>query len=158
TEKALTLGGKKVPNVWEPSMRFGLVTLPEKDGARAAKPKRLTYSPFGETNNVCIRLDGQELLFGDLPVRDPRGNLLRVTFLEGHLAGEWQDRDVRLGMAPWGRPFEGRKSVWIYNEQQVVVTQTVEIVSGAQSRLLDTCLIRYDLENRDTRAHKVGLR
>jgi hypothetical protein len=40
----------------------------------------------------------------------------------------------------------------------VQVTQTVEIVAGDQSRLLDTCLVLYRLENLDQRPHDVGLR
>jgi hypothetical protein len=48
----------------------------------------------------------------------------------------------------------------------VRVTQTVEIIPGEPieispgryQRLMDTCLVRYELENRDRRAHKVGIR
>jgi hypothetical protein len=38
------------------------------------------------------------------------------------------------------------------------VTQEVEIVAGEQSRRLDTCLVRYLIENQDTREHPVGIR
>src|SRR3954454_15390006 len=38
------------------------------------------------------------------------------------------------------------------------MTQLVDLVAGEQTRLLDTCLVRYQVENRDTQAHTVGLR
>jgi hypothetical protein len=40
----------------------------------------------------------------------------------------------------------------------VQVTQTVEVVPGEQSRLLDTCLVRYLIENNDEQPHTIGLR
>jgi hypothetical protein len=39
-----------------------------------------------------------------------------------------------------------------------MVIQTVEVVAGGQSGHRDTCLVRYRLENKDTRPHTVGLR
>jgi hypothetical protein len=39
----------------------------------------------------------------------------------------------------------------------VIVTQVVEVVRG-KTNVLDTCLVRYQLENRDSVPHKVGLR
>jgi hypothetical protein len=142
--------------IWEPSMRFGLVALPAKDGLHGAKPKRLTFEEAGETNNTCVRLDGKEWLFGETPYRfldGPPSNIKEKPCL-----GRWQERDVRLGTTATGRQREGRKSVWIFDDQKILVTQTVEIVPGAQSSLLDTCLVRYDLENKDGVAHEVGLR
>ena len=38
------------------------------------------------------------------------------------------------------------------------MTQFVEVVPGEQSRLLDTCLVRYVIENQDGAAHTVGIR
>src|SRR5262249_8610896 len=50
--------------------------------------------------------------------------------------------------------------------EQIVATQIVEITPGEPvevtphvfKRLLDTCVVRYKIENRDARPHKVGLR
>ena len=52
----------------------------------------------------------------------------------------------------------GKRSVWSYSEEQIDVTQTVELVPGPQSGRLDTCLVRYRIDNRDRRPHTVGLR
>ena len=41
---------------------------------------------------------------------------------------------------------------------KVSFTQIVEIVPGEQSQLLDTCLVRYVIENQDDKPHRVGLR
>jgi hypothetical protein len=130
-------------------MRFGLVMLKEEDPKHPGRSKRLTFEEQGTTNNAVVRLDGNEWLFGDRPFRPLTGQALRENW-----PGRWLNQDVPLTNSPGG----GRKSVWVYDEPKVYVTQTVEIVPGAQSGLLDTCLVRYRLENKDTKTHKVGLR
>ena len=57
-----------------------------------------------------------------------------------------------------GRPRDGLASSWLLPVGKLKVTQEAEIVAGTQSRRLDTCLVRYTLENRDTRSHRVGIR
>src|SRR5207248_6516282 len=52
----------QTPATWEPSMRFGLVMVDETAGGRE---KRLTFRPTGITNNTCVKLDGNEWLFGE---------------------------------------------------------------------------------------------
>jgi hypothetical protein len=128
-------------------MRFGLVMLKEKDPRNPSLHKRLTFEERGFTNNTCIRLDGEELLFGEQPFRGRDGKEF------GSWPGRWAERSLDVGK---GRL--GRQSVWVYDRQKVQITQTVEIVPGEQSRLLDTCLVRYLIENRDSRPHSVGLR
>jgi hypothetical protein len=105
---------------------------------RLRKPKQLTYDEQGRTNNTCLRLDGNEVLFG-------------------HPPGRWQDLATSLGMDQERRPRDGKKSTWLYPEQ-VVVTQTVEIVRSPSSGRLDTCLVLYQIDNLDSRPHRVGLR
>jgi hypothetical protein len=116
----------------EPTMRFGLVMLREKDPREGKKLKRLTFDEFGRSNNTCVRIDGTEHLFGD---RD----------------GEWRQRDGKFGSG-------GVESVWELPPKKIVVRQLVEVVAGEQSRLLDTCRVRYVLENQDRREHRVGIR
>jgi hypothetical protein len=140
------------PAVWEPSMRFGLVMLNEKDPRLPDRLKRLTFEEEGLTNNTCLRIDGNEWLFGERPFRGLDGHRF------GDWPGRWQDRDVGLGKTPGGRKRDGRKSVWIYDRERLLVTQSVEVVPGEQSPLLDTCLARYRIENQDGRPHTVGLR
>src|SRR5262249_32906098 len=51
-----------------------------------------------------------------------------------------------------------KESVWELPAQKIVFRQFVEIVAGEQSRLLDTCRVRYILENEGRDVHRVGLR
>jgi hypothetical protein len=77
----------------------------------------------------------------------------------GNEPGRWlKQRVTDLGQDPSGRQRQGMQSVWFYDQEQVKITQTVELVTGDQSGLLDTCLIVYQIENTDNRAHRVGLR
>jgi hypothetical protein len=111
-----------------PTMRFGLVTLYKgKEVGKGAAVNRLTFDPWGRTNNTCLRFDG----------RDER--------LFGSARGRWEQRD-------------GGKAVWVCDDPKVAVTQSVELVRGEPSRLLDTCQVRYAIENRDSREHTIGIR
>ncbi len=146
---------KTVEAVWEPSMRFGLVVIKEPDPGNPQQRKRLTFDEQGLTNNTCVRLDGKEWLFGEHPWR------LKSTGADvgGSWPGRWDQQDsTSLGLDPSGRQRLGHRSIWAYDDQHVFVTQTVELVPGAQSRSLDTCLVRYQLDNKDSRPHKVGIR
>jgi hypothetical protein len=127
----------------EPTMRFGLSMLKEKDPNNPKEFKRLTFDKYGRSNNVCVRIDGSERLFGPSSA--------------GGLAGKW------LETAPtWkdeqGREHHGSKAVWSWEDVKVQVTQTAEIVRGEQSGLLDTCLVRYTIENKESRPQAIGLR
>ncbi len=137
--------------VWEPSMRFGLTTTAESD-PQGHGVKRLTFSEQGLTNNTCIRLDGDEELFGETGTVLANG----VRVLSSR-RGRWSEREADLG----GNRM-GKRSVWTYDrekvDEKVDVTQTVEIVGGEQSNRYDTCLVTYRIENRDSRPHRVGLR
>ncbi len=123
----------------EATMRFGLVMLREKDPNHPEKNKRLTYDEFGRSNNTCVRVDGEETFFGETR------------------QGEWVKQAVPLHGDSTGRTGEGIESVWQL-PQKIVVRQLVEIVAGEQSRLLDTCRVRYVLENHDDSEHRVGIR
>jgi hypothetical protein len=137
--------GDTVLGFWEPSMRFGLMMLkPDALGQR----KKLTFEPKGLTNNVCVRLDGAELLFGERPFRLEDGTRA------GDWPGRWYDRTARMDRSLR----DGRKSIWVYDKQQVYVTQTVGLAPGEQSGKLDTCLVHYKIENKHDVAHSVGLR
>jgi len=143
--------GKTRPAFWEPSMRFGLLMLNQPDPLRPGKLKRLTFEEQGLTNNTVVKLDGNEWIFGDRPFRE----------LEGTYKEDWPGRwlgkhDEPLPQTAYS--IEGRRSVWLYDRQKVEIVQTVEIVRGTQSNLLDTCLVRYRIHNQDQLAHTVGLR
>jgi hypothetical protein len=130
---------------FDPFMQFGLAMAREKDSA--GNPKKLTYSDVGATNNTCLLIDGKERPFG-------HGD-----------AARWQEKEGKLGTDRGGRRREGRQSVWLPpGADRLPVTQTVEVVAGEQvapgqrRRLLETCLVRYKVENKDGRPHRVGLR
>ncbi|HWG47575.1 MAG TPA: hypothetical protein VN688_32730 [Gemmataceae bacterium] len=122
-----------------PTMRFGLVMLRVKDPARGDRLKRLTFDEHGRSNNTCLRVDGKDYLFGQPP-------------------GEWIAMKGKLEDDRDGRPRDGLASSWWLPNEKIKVTQEVEIVPGEQSRRLDTCLVRYLVENKDLRGHQVGIR
>jgi hypothetical protein len=98
-------------------------------------------------------VDNSEWLFGESPFKRQDGQQ------QGTVSGHWQAMKTALGADPaTGLPIDGYRSVWIYDAPKIAVTQTVEIVPGDQSRLLDTCLVRYRIDNQDNKVHRVGLR
>lgn len=123
-------------------MKFGLTVL--KDAAGKPFNKKLTYADPGKladgmTNNTLVRIDKDDVYFGSA-------------------AGKWGDKQAAFGSG-------GSKTVW--TAKYIQVTQLIEIVPSNQpvevapdvrKRLLDTCLVRYELENHDSRDHAVGLR
>jgi hypothetical protein len=129
-------------DIGEPTQRFGLVMLRERDPRDPRKLKKLTYRELGHSNNVCILLDGQEYLFGQN--------------LAGHKPGKWETVAEPPGNEEEGE--QGRRSVWLLDEGKVAITQMVEVIRGEQTGKLDTCLVRYTITNRDSKAHTVGLR
>jgi hypothetical protein len=107
---------------------------------------RITCGQGGETNNTTCRIDNTDLEFGNP-------------------AGRWDPQQAPLAQESGGRKRLGTKSTWVYSN--VRITQIVEVVAtrplvkkdGAPGkRLRDTCVIRYLIENKDTRPHKVGIR
>jgi hypothetical protein len=160
-----------VPLTWKPSMRFGLLAANEPN--QYGQRKKLTFSENGVTNNTSISLDGQNWLFGEQPLVGKDGRPVESLapgqfIVPGRWKGRWEQRSEDLGtttstvgsdMKPTMRHRIGRRSIWVYDEERVRVTQTVEIVPGPQSRLLDTALVTYLIENQDaTRSHSVGVR
>jgi hypothetical protein len=121
------------------TLTFGLVMV-DPSRPDEAHPKRLTFDPTGLTNSTVVRIDGKDFVFG----RD---------------GGQWEPPPKEVGK--WG----GARATWVFNEGAVAVTQTVklvpgepQIVGGEYKRLIDTCLVRYDVKNKDRKAHKVALR
>jgi len=118
------------------SMRFGVVML-DPNNPKAPISKQLTYDPRGRTNTTVVRIDNRDAVFG-------------------MQSGKWQVQAEKPGK------WSGRQSVWIF-DGGIQATQTVEVIpgeplEGSNTRLLDTCFVRYLLENKDARPHKVGIR
>jgi len=128
-----------------PSMRFGLGT-PDLADPKKFKTK-LVYDEFGRTNNVCVRI----------------GQKPDAEYLWGVEQGQWKPMKQDLGYDQEGHRLIGAKAVWVHSGPPITIAQYVEIVPGGLSpdgkkRLLDTCLIRYDITNDDGKVNAVGLR
>lgn len=152
------------------TLRFGLTMAKEKDDK--GKPKRLTFTPDGGTNNALVRIDGDTFLFGkfiygrggsgrkgeDSILTPDKNQELQI------LRGRWRQASKELGEDRTGRRRIGVQSIYRYDAQKIEVTQTVEIVPGEQvaagqtKRRLDTCLVRYRLENQDEMPHRLAFR
>jgi hypothetical protein len=124
----------------EDMMRFGLLLQKEKDPKNPDENKRLTYQPNGSTNNTRLLVDGYDYLFGKTP--EP---------------GRWFPNEKNGKKIPIPDRL-GWKSVCYYSLQKIQVTQHVEIVPGETSKMLDTCLVYYTIENKSEVPHDVGLR
>ncbi len=115
--------------------RFGLVAL-NPDNVRDVK--KLTSDEKGRNNNTCLRINGFDYLFGLRP-----GKLLTVK---------------KLGSNPKRQEPPTWETVWEVNQKyHVRVTQTVMLVPGDDQKL-NTCLVRYKVENLTEFRIEVGLR
>jgi hypothetical protein len=114
--------------------RIGIVMLKERDPADERKFKRLTFDDKGSTNNTCVLINDHEYLFGNT------------------LHGRWLRRDARLPDR------HGWESAFLFPKEDVLLLQRVELIVGEQTRLIDTCLVRYTIENRSRKPNTVGLR
>jgi hypothetical protein len=121
--------------------RFGLVMSREKDDKAPGGLKRLTSDEQGRNNNTCIKIGESPRLFGQEP-------------------GRWyRDRDDNgVGRLAETKQKHLWESDWYYPDHNILVRQYVRIVRGEQTGLLDTCLVRYVIENKNTRPVGVGLR
>jgi hypothetical protein len=136
--------GDELEKLWltgQPTLRFGVVMLRKgEEVGQGVRLRRLTFDPWGRTNNTCLSLDGNDARL----VGGPRGR--------------WEEKGDKNWKDANGQVHEGLKSVWAVDDKKIAVTQFVEVVRGEQSRLLDTCRVRYQLQNRGAAARAVGLR
>jgi hypothetical protein len=115
--------------------RFGLFAADKKDPKDEAKNLRLTYDQEGDSNNTRVRIDDSDFLFAQL----------KSTSIT-------EDKE------------DSKKRVWrvscdyLLKGERIKVSQFVQIVPGSQSGNLDTCIIRYTVENKGKNSHKIGLR
>jgi hypothetical protein len=120
--------------------RFGIVMLEEKDPTNPDKYKKLMYMEDGSYNNTCVKVDGDEHLYGQAP-------------------GDWGKDDKTRKRLNGVEMIRGRKwvSAWEY-PGRIRVVQTVMIVPNDDTKKLDTALVHYLVQNRDNKPHQVGLR
>jgi hypothetical protein len=78
----------------------------------------------------------------------------------GNPPGKMTSQNQPLGKAKDGTLRTGTRSV--YEIDKVIITQEVEVVATlskpGQKRRRDSAMVRYFIENKDTRPHKVGMR
>lgn len=122
------------------SQRFCIDILKLRDPRYPEKPKRLMRDERGNTGNVIVRIDGVDHLFG----KESSGT--RWATINGKLTKERKVSDFK-----W-------VSAMDFLDSKVRVIQGVEIVVGEQTRLYDTALVKYRIENLDNQPHTVGLR
>lgn len=135
--------GKPGENNLGNTMMVGLVRNFPEDG-KNAEPKRLTYGLHGETNSVVLRIDGKDRVFGKAPAH-----------------GRWAKFPTDAGNPPTGKTCAFEFSIApivVTQEVRLVRGEPVEVSPGEYKRVLDTCLFRYRIENKDKKPHDVGLR
>jgi hypothetical protein len=130
---------------WLPSQRFGISIVADEQGRRLVFGKRLTFDKQGRTNNTVILLDDSERLFGEQGHRLPDGTIA------DQAPGRWGTIDAQAGNTR-------RSAAWVYDDEEISVTQFVEVVQGSQSGAHDTVVVRYLIENEGLGVHRVGLR
>jgi hypothetical protein len=123
------------------TQRFGLA-LPRVKDPRTQKPKRLTRAEDGMTSNTCVEIEGYQYLFG----RESLGAGVRWARQKGNII-----KGVKDGDRKWASAMD-------YEGDRIRITRTVEIVVGEKTRLYDTVLVQFEVENRDKKPHTVGLR
>jgi hypothetical protein len=121
---------------WGPHMEFGITALDSG--------KLLTYSPNGATNQTLVRINGQVLTLG--------------------AGGMLTERDARSQANVAANTFGSSKTTWVYGKLTVTVvldlvpSKQPVMLNAKQARLLDTVQVRYIFENKDNKAHTIGLR
>jgi hypothetical protein len=115
--------------------RFG-IRLRDSNVKDRERWKKLTYDPQGKSNNTVIKIDESEYYFG-FRTND----------------NVWVGRTQKELPAPR----TGWESTMLFKQEQVQVTQHVEVVPS-DTALLDTLLIYYTVHNASTAPHTVGVR
>jgi hypothetical protein len=125
------------------NMRFGITAL--KDSSGNPLNKRITFSADGGTSNTRIKVNGVDGEYGEP-------------------SGRWEVRGQNLPDDP---PRNARnRTLSVLAVGNLRISQLIEVVpnkqpvmvGGVPKRVLDTVLVRYQIENKDKRAHSVGLR
>ncbi|MCY2942273.1 MAG: hypothetical protein NTV50_11470 [Planctomycetota bacterium] len=115
--------------------RFGLFAADKKDPKDESKNLRLTYDQEGDSNNTRVRIDDSDFLFAQLKSTS--------------ITEDKEDFEKRVWRVSCDYRLKG---------ERIKVSQFVQIVPGSQSGNLDTCIIRYTVENKGKNSHKIGLR
>lgn len=121
-------------------LTYGLVMI-DPNNPQNPDSKRLTYDHRGRTNSTVVSINGTDKSMGAFN------------------AGRWDK-------PPTITPYKEGTGTWHFSPDPIFLTQEVKVVEGEPveitpgkyERLFDTCLVKYKLENRDNKPHRVGLR
>ena len=124
------------------SMNFAVHKIDPEDKDYDVK---LNWYVNGFGNSTVINVDGKDNMFGDVPT-----------------GGTWAGDSKKGGKVL--DKLGGKKRTW--DIKGVLVTQTVTIVpsdpvevkNGEYKRLLNTCLVKYKIENKGVKKYTIGLR
>jgi hypothetical protein len=116
----------------------------------------LTFSAQGLSNSTLIRIDGRAFLLGDVDAgvyARPPEDLY------------WDKDNPAVPQELKGRK-KGMRATWRFVGAGIELTQTVELVPGEPieirpgdyKRRVDTCLVHYRLDNKDTKERNVAIR
>lgn len=130
--------GGKAKAAYSDRMGFGVLKL---NPANKDETKKLTYGEHGHTNSTVLLVDGRDKVFGS------------------RFGGKFVTPPHDFG------PYGGKACTYQLVQENVFITQEVTIQPGepiptakGDVRPLDTCLVKYKIENRDKSPHSVGLR
>ena len=113
---------------------------------KGTAPVKLNWYVNGLGNSTVTRIDDQDRMFGFAP-DDGKWALGSE---KGKVAGDYGGKT---------RTFEFSSGVFITQTVTIMPGEPVQMASGEYKRLLNMCLVRYKIHNRDPkRSHKVGLR
>lgn len=139
--------GRAGPNFTD-SMTFAVhkVLDPDKPG----ETQKLNWYENGFGNSTVVKIDGIDATFGIVPDHGIWDKEFRTGAKKaGEYGGEESGRT---------RTFMFSKGIFVTQTVTLVPSDHVEVKPGEYKRLLNACLVRYEIENRDNLKHNVGLR
>jgi hypothetical protein len=130
------------------SMNFAVHKISPDD--KSAASVKLNYYVNGAGNSIVAMIDNKEAIFGAVPGSGKWAKGFET-------GGEHVRRDQGPG---------GKKRTFDFTSSGIFITQTVTVepgdpvpgADGEYRRLLNMCLVRYKIQNKDRGDHKVGLR
>ncbi|HZZ78245.1 MAG TPA: hypothetical protein VFE62_06985 [Gemmataceae bacterium] len=140
-------GTKRGPD-YHDTMNFAVHKIDPKGKLPSVK---LNWYENGFGNSIVAQINGKDAVFGEAP-----------------LSGKWY-RDKKVDYTTGGLPagkYGGKKRTFDFQKEGIRITQTVtiepgdpvEVAPGEYKRLLNTCLVRYQIFNATNETQRVGLR
>ncbi len=140
----------RLGNDYTDTMNFAVHKIDPDDKSLASV--KLNYYANGAGNSIVAMIDGKEAIFGAVPGQRASG-----AAKGSENGGKHVKKSRKFGPGGKSRTFD-------FNG--ILITQTVTVEPGDAvpdhrgdyRRLLNMCLVRYKIQNKAARDHKVGLR